>query len=327
MNKDQFFAGIETPKNVSVKYDSYKNTFQIGCDDQPGYFNAVKLMEREGDSWLSIAYPSMLKQSNLATRYLQTQRYSEPIPSLTLSPYTKANQSAVQKAIDSSDQFELFEVAREDYNLEKAQWIKDNIKEIRAIDREIKRQISVVNLAQEAGVLNHVYDGESHEIVIRDYVWKKRDLRKYLATGKYLAVVDVIRTRTYSKSCNWKESTRTDTFLVGRNENGNAFSHQIRKDITGLDLAVSWIWRNKPVTRRHGDVGLVPSNLKKEGNHQAKSWGNHNFIGELYQNGRDYIRSGILTHSKRQHQYLEIDDQWHEVVIGRRSETGFGTAD
>lgn len=141
------------------------------------------------------------------------------------------------------------------------------------------------------------------------------------------------RKRVYAHSSDWRFSERTDSFVVGENENGNPFLHQVPNHIVSLQEAWAWIWREAQIIARQGDIGIASSPLKhKEGEEDDIAVGGghsrHRFIGEIYQNGSLHVRSGFLVHTAGQHPPVYLDGScWRRIVLARRSEVGMSSRD
>lgn len=201
--------------------------------------------------------------------------------------------------------------------------------------RAIKHEIAAFDLAMEAG-LEHDFDatsgrGDHFNTGVFDIVRKKRDLKNYHTAGM-LVLAKEGRTRVYAKSSQWRSSERTDTYLIGRNENGNPFRHQVPNTITSVAAAWEWIWGGADIEARQGDVGIAPSSFKHVsgedddidviGGHSS-----HRFIGEVYRNGSIHVRNGFLYHETDQHPALYIGNEWKRIVVGRRSQVGLSSRD
>lgn len=201
----------------------------------------------------------------------------------------------------------------------------------RALPAAKRHRINFFNLCLEAGLDHGEYGSDHFEIVPLEIVWRKRDLEKYHATGKYIGLAMESRTRTYAKSCQWNSSSRTDIFLVGQNENGNAFCHQVTSSCRTIANAIDWIWGGAQVEERHGDIGITPCPLKHvEGENldiALPDAPSHRVVGEIKQNGALYARNAFLVHEKSQHPYAYIGNEWKRIVVGRHSDKGMSSAD
>jgi len=156
----------------------------------------------------------------------------------------------------------------------------------------------------------------------------------HAAPGTVIGLVEQRRRRVYAKRSDWRKSDRSDFFVVGQNENGNAFLHQIPHTAAGsLAEAMNWIWSGAEIIARQGDVALAPSSLKRVDGEDGDvdvigGHGRHRFIGEIYRNGSLHVRSGFLYHTAGQHPTIYLDGScWRRIVIGRRSERRMSTAD
>ncbi len=240
------------------------------------------------------------------------------IPIIGKSAWTKTNYNRIFPAI--ADYIAL-------WRREAAAWRKSHQKKI----RDSRRKAKIRQAAAEAGVYSGQFGSDEHQVYVGHMVWGAA-AKKLLAAGDFLAIVDEERTRTYAKSSDWRPSTRTDTFLVGRNENGNAFAHQIPNNIGSVVDALRWIWRDNDLEARQGDIGLTRSTLKhirgRETDIDVMGHSRHRFIGEVYQNGSTHVRSGFLYHTADQHPPVYVDgSRWRRIVIARRSQIGLSSAD
>lgn len=193
----------------------------------------------------------------------------------------------------------------------------------------IARQIAVKSGLQ----VGQVNSSDTHSIFIIESLWQPNDLAKYHAVGPVLALVENKRIREYAKSSDFKYSTRSDYYLIGYNENGNAFRHQVSRHCETVNEAVKWIFGTDELIARQGDIAVVASKLKnKEGEERQINIGSghsrHVFIGEVYVNGSIHVRSGFLVHTGNQHPSVYIDgSQWVRLVAGKESEIGNSSRD
>ena len=132
--------------------------------------------------------------------------------------------------------------------------------------------------------------------------------------------------------------TRKSYFLIGRNENGNAFAHcvgahAIRSSInnetacnpkTAVNAACRWIWGTDRYNEilRHGDVGLLPvkskPNIPEIGANVIIVIDSHQlWSGSIRKNGKLYAKNPYLHHIKNQHPDIR-GNGWYCVIIGRR---------
>lgn len=181
--------------------------------------------------------------------------------------------------------------------------------------------------------IGQVNSSDTHSISVLDALWQSKDLAKYLAVGPVLALVENKRFREYAKSSDFKYSTRSDYYLVGYNENGNAFRHQVSRHCETVNDAIKWIFGTDELIARQGDIAVVASKLKnKEGEERQINIGGghsrHIFIGEVYVNGSTHVRSGFLVHTGNQHPTIYLDgSQWVRLVAGKESEIGNSSRD
>ena len=198
---------------------------------------------------------------------------------------------------------------------------------------EYKKAMSlkkIRDIAISAGLVHDEHGGygrgDHHSLKVIDAVTKKRELKKFFASGEFLAIVADGRTRIYSNAymCNHGPSCREDLYLVGKNENGVPFVHGVSKNCFTVKKAVDWIWNNTKITNRQGDIALCPCNLKKEGKFVEDTLilDNHHFSGEIVKNRSTYIRNGTLLHTKKQHPSIEVGSDWKRVVFAKRALIG-----
>jgi hypothetical protein len=198
--------------------------------------------------------------------------------------------------------------------------------------RELRRNLDFFNLAEEAGLEHDEhggYNGVRHNLSVIEFVWRKKDLRKYHATGNYLGLVNEERITRYAGSSRFPYSTRDHRFVVGTNENEIAFCHQVPNSISSLQDAINWIWRGYKIEARQGDVGITSSNLKhvrgKEDEIQIVD--SHFVIGEIYTKHGLHVRNGFIYHKKEQHPAIYVGPEWKKIIVGRRSTIGMSSAD
>lgn len=137
--------------------------------------------------------------------------------------------------------------------------------------------------------------------------------------------------------------THKSYFLIGRNENGNAFAHciganKIRSAInregdivdpkTAVTAALEWIWNTDRIDDiiRHGDVALLPVGCTPnapilQGKKTYYPIDSHRLQAtELRQNGKLFAKNPKLHHTKNQHADVKYRG-WCQVIIGRREES------
>ncbi len=241
------------------------------------------------------------------------------VPSRTASPYSKANADFINGKLAPYRRFWKAELTAFKRT---AAW-RNNLADTRFFD-----------LCLRAGLDHDEHGsgmrGDYHQLKIIERCHKS-DLGRYHASGDNLGLVEQSRKRTYAKSSNWGPSWRKDRFLVGENENGTPFVHQVPNNITSIDWAINWIWRGAEIIARHGDVGLAKAAAVKhvagENVENFPLHDNHLFTGEIYKNGALYIKNGALFHGKEQHPDVTVGPEWVRVVIGRRSSVGMSSMD
>lgn len=76
--------------------------------------------------------------------------------------------------------------------------------------------------------------------------------------GEGLLLIRVTRKRFYAKSSQWRSSTCSETYLIGKDTPGY-FRHPVSKDCKNIPEALAWIWRGyeRSILERQGDVALV----------------------------------------------------------------------
>jgi len=245
-----------------------------------------------------------------------------PVSKITTTLYTQKNQQElIRKIKESRPIFAEWEVIRKEWikTLEYREWRRQ--KEIRAL--AIRAGLEV----DEHG--SYSEDGDTFYFDIHDYVWRKPELRKCHACGKYLAVVEVTRVRRYSNSSKYYPSIRRDLYLIGTNENVVPFCHQIPQEYKTISKALAWIWNWRAIEARQGDVAIVPSHLKhvKGQRNDIRIVDSHRVEGEIYRNGSIHVRNARIYHTKKQHPDITVGDEWKLIVIGRRSQRGMSSAD
>jgi hypothetical protein len=197
----------------------------------------------------------------------------------------------------------------------------------------LKRKADFFELAVKAGLHHDEHGGygrgDNFDLQVIEYVWRKPDLRKYHASGRFIGFVKQERTRVYAKSSDWRPSSRIDKFVVGENENGVPFVHQVPSKVESLDEAMRWIWQGSDMEARQGDVAVTAGRLKHVEGEDADIaiHDSHRFIGEVHINGAVHVRNGFLYHTREQHPTLYVGSEWKRIVIGRRSAKGMSSAD
>ena len=199
---------------------------------------------------------------------------------------------------------------------------------------QIKKTKTLQNICKSLGFENGGFSwdtGDSFSLEVLDIAYTPAQLLKCHATGSVLGVVAQYRKRVYAKSSQFRTSYRTDFYLVGTNENGNPFAHQIPFP-TSADRAVDWIWKGAQIEQRQGDVAIAPCPLKKVKGEEVDqdipgTNGSHRIIGEVRENGSLYVRNAFIYHEKSQHPTIYIGNSWKRVVVGRRSGRGMSSAD
>lgn len=157
------------------------------------------------------------------------------------------------------------------------------------------------------------------------------DTLKEMYADTMMVVVEQDRKRVYAKSSKWYPSTRTDGYLVGRNENGIAFAHSIPVGMRSVHEALSWIWNGNEIVARNGDVGVAMPKIaiKKSGVSQNINVIDSHYIdGEILTiSGVTYARNAMLYHEKGQHAPITIGNEWRKIVVARRCKKSPSTSD
>ena len=151
--------------------------------------------------------------------------------------------------------------------------------------------------------------------------------------GNLIGLIRHTRRRVYGRSSTYRKSDRADVYVVGRNENGQPYRHQVSSRIANLADAWAWIWGGAEIVARQGDVALAASRLSpttrgEEADVDVVGHSRHRFLGEVYQNGHLSVRGGFLYHTGEQHPTIPVPrDRWLRVVVGRRSERALSSQD
>jgi ribonuclease HI len=174
--------------------------------------------------------------------------------------------------------------------------------------------------------------GDSIFIDVMDVTENPKELKKYHASGDILALVGISRTRTYSHSCGHSPSRRYDKYLIGLNETGTKFAHQVHTSCMTLQDAVNFIWQNQEITARHGDIAITPAKAVKTKRgvqvENRRLIDSHVFTGEFLDLNSPYVRNGIIHHEKDQHPDVVVPNSWFRILFAKRSTKGMvGTWD
>ena len=132
---------------------------------------------------------------------------------------------------------------------------------------------------------------------------------------------------------------RKSYFLIGRNENENAFAHcvsatairaainhegDVVNPLTAVNAALKWIWQTDRYMHviRHGDVALLPVKSVPRhpatGAHVEMVIDSHQIWSpEIRRNGKLFARNPYLHHIKNQHPDVKCTG-WCQVLVGRR---------
>lgn len=201
-------------------------------------------------------------------------------------------------------------------------WLKTPEGKQKVLENKIKK------LAREAAFRADEHgayrSGDDVYINVLDSVNTARDKKKYFVSGEFLALIKLTRVRTYSKQYTRQFGTgkRYDYYLIGENETGTIFAHQVYDNIENIKDALDWVWEENKFTARHGDIAITPAepyhrkNILQVENEPIVDA--HVFTGEMIKNGSIYVKNGILKHLKNQHPDVIVPDQWHKVIIAKR---------
>lgn len=190
-----------------------------------------------------------------------------------------------------------------------------------------RKKYEARELAMRAGLEHDEHGGyrrgDYHTLIVLDVIWQPAKLRTLHASGDILALVIDCRKRIYAKSYGHGPGERTDVYLVGTNESGTPFCHAVAQHLLTVADAVDWVWwGNEPITARHGDVAITPTRKPiKNGElvNDLQIVDRHVITGEVYRNGALYARNAVLHHTADQHPDITIGNEWHKIIIGRRS--------
>jgi hypothetical protein len=190
-----------------------------------------------------------------------------------------------------------------------------------------RKKYEAKQLAVEAGLQPDEHGGfrdrgDHFSLSVLDVIWKPIELQKLHATGDMLTLVNQVRTRVYAKSYKFGAGERSDIYLIGRNESGTPFCHAVAQHLRTVADAVAWIWDNQPITARQGDVAITPAKKHITAGEIVADrviTDRHLISGEDLQNGALYARNAVLHHAADQHPDITIGNEWHKIVIARRS--------
>lgn len=151
----------------------------------------------------------------------------------------------------------------------------------------------------------------------------------------HLAVVQVRRCIFRPRRYN---TVHKNYFLIGRNENGNVFTHPVEspcrspKALTSakstVDFVLSKIWQceveDLPKIIRQGDVAFVPDVLPKDCERVTEPFvvlrNSHRLTGEIFKRHNTfYIKKGVMKHTKGQHADIRARDMVYRVQEGVRA--------
>lgn len=133
--------------------------------------------------------------------------------------------------------------------------------------KKVWERKSAESLARKAGMRSDEHgswSGDHHSVQGLSFVgpWESAAAPYWDMGSEGLGLVDVTRTRHYAKSSNWRPSSVSTRFLVGKNEAGTYFSHPVSLNCLTVEEAVEWIWNGKAryIIQRQGDVALIGGN-------------------------------------------------------------------
>lgn len=170
--------------------------------------------------------------------------------------------------------------------------------------------------------------GDYYSIQVLDTEWRPAHLRRLHSCGRLLAVVAHTRKRVYARK--WYPSVRSDHYLVGENESGTIFHHAVPSHVRTIQAAISWIWHGAKIDGRQGDVAITPARHTIPSGTLVSDhviMDRHVVTGEIHRNGTLYVRRAVLHHTAGQHPDVIVGDQWHQVLIARRSTAANSSSD
>lgn len=223
---------------------------------------------------------------------------------------------------------ERFEARTKEYQ----EWLESSQAKEEAFNHKVKKFAEDTAIA---GDHHGVYQsGDDISIYVMDAVTGE-DMEKYHASGEFMALVRIDRSRPYSNAyrSQYGPGRRSDKYLIGQNETGTKFAHQVYDKVKTVEEAVNWIWQDQPVTARQGDIGITPSRtIKHKLGNLVKDYrimDSHMFTGEIFSNNSIFVRNGVLHHEKDQHPDIFVPaDKWYKIVFARRATKGMvGTRD
>lgn len=121
--------------------------------------------------------------------------------------------------------------------------------------------------------------------------------------GAGLGLIEIVRTRIYPSSSQWRPSSVSTSYMVGRNEAGTYFSHPVPAGCKTVLEAVQWIWSGMAsrILQRQGDVALI--------------WGSGPKLPALPRGHR--IEGDQIVHAT--HPALPLPGKGQRVIVGRRA--------
>lgn len=208
------------------------------------------------------------------------------------------------------------------------EWLKTPEGKKRVLEERVKEFAQSTAVDQdEHGIYQ---SGDSVSIYVNDVVSSKKEMKNYFASGDFLALVTVNRSRTYSKAYTSRYGTgdRSDKYLIGANETGSRFAHQVPDKCNSLSEAIDWIWNGEKIIARHGDIAIIQSKtIKNKIGVQVENEqiiDSHVFSGEFSKNGSMYVRNGVIKHLKNQHPDVVVGSDWCKIIIAKRFMKGMG---
>ncbi len=222
------------------------------------------------------------------------------------------------------------------------------------VAKEILKTFAVINDIQKNSDDKHGFKtGFSFDSKQRGYAINI-DVYDIDFKGQNNCPLAIIQVRLYEKrSKNGYANIRKNYFLIGRNENKNAFAHPIPSPLikkwidydelgTAVKKAQNWIFKENKNILRQGDVALVSISQEEKNEKITKlndlyeiesmtdfSYKSHFLTAdeiliarskENHKKFKLYALNAKLVHTKNQHKEIEILG-WSKFIVGRREAT------
>jgi hypothetical protein len=159
------------------------------------------------------------------------------------------------------------EVARDRFAAKLDKMYPENVRTLYGSRLQRWESASAEALAEKAGMTTDEHGswrGDHISVSGLSFVghWESAAAPYWDMGGEGLGLVSVTRTRQYAKSSNWRPSSVSTSFLVGKNEAGTYFSHPVSPNCTTVWEAMDWIWNGKSnsIIQRQGDIALIGGN-------------------------------------------------------------------